>query len=297
MHRFWNRYIGPVVELVQPRRMLEVGAEFGWNTRHILAYCKAAGAMADIVDPAPGPGFHETLAQYSEREYRYHAGKGVDIILRLDPPDVALIDGDHNWHTVYTELTLLFGRSADSKAPPPIVFLHDAAWPYARRDMYYNPDSIEPKYRHPYAYNGIIPGRSELTEQGLNGHFANALHEGGPQNGVLTAIEDFVKSSSSKIFLYQLPFFNGLAILVPKVRQSAKLKELIDGFFTADALMDALKTLEAYSMAVRVDIAQIQIQLTKRTDALARARRIMTEQTEEIARLRAQLALAQETVG
>jgi hypothetical protein len=295
MHRFWNRYIGPIVELVQPKGVLEVGAEFGWNTRHILAYCKATGAKADIVDPAPGPGFHETLAQYSDKEYRYHGLKGVDVIPRIEPPDIALIDGDHNWYTVYTELTLLFGRAAEHHVPAPIVFLHDAAWPYARRDMYYNPESIEPKHRHPYAYEGIIPGRSELTEQGLNGHFANALHEGGPQNGVLTAIEDFVKSSSSKIFFYQLPFFNGLAILVPKARQSARLRELIDGFFTADALMEALKVLENYSMTVRVDIAQAQIQLTKRTDALARARRIMAEQAEEIARLHARLAAARET--
>jgi len=297
MHRFWNRYIDPIVELVQPRRILEIGAEFGWNTRHILAYCRAAGATADIVDPAPGPGFHEILAQYSDREYRYHPHKGVDVIPRIAAPDIALVDGDHNWHTVYTELTLIFDRATECKLPAPIIFLHDAAWPYARRDMYYDPDSINPEYRHPYAYNGIIPGRSELTEQGLNGHLANALHEGGPQNGVLTAIEDFVNSSSSKIFLYQLPFFNGLAILVPKARQTAKLSELIGSFFTADALTESLKALENYSMTIRVDIAQLQIQLTKRTDALARARRVIVEQAEEIAQLRAQLAAARDTIA
>jgi hypothetical protein len=297
MHRFWNRYIGPIVELVRPGRVLEVGAEFGWNTRHILAYCRTAGAKTDIVDPAPGPELRDTLAQYSDREYRHHALKGVDVIPRIEPPDIALIDGDPNWHTVYTELTLLFGRAAECNVPAPIVFLHGSAWPYARRDMYYVPESIDPEHRHPYAYEGIIPGRFELTEEGLNGHFANALHEGGPQNGVLTAIEDFVKSSSSKVFFYQLPFFNGLAILVPKARQSAKLRELIDGFFTADALMEALKVLENYSMMVRVDLAQIQIQLTRRTDALSRARRIMAEQGEEIARLRAQLATARETTA
>jgi hypothetical protein len=77
MHRFWNDYIGPIVELTQPRRILEIGAEFGWNTRHILAYCRASGATADIVDPAPAVGFHEILSHYSEREFRYHPLKGV----------------------------------------------------------------------------------------------------------------------------------------------------------------------------------------------------------------------------
>jgi hypothetical protein len=158
--------------------------------------------------------------------------------------------------------------------------------------MYYAPDSIEPKHRHPFAYNGIIPGRSELTEEGLNGHFANALHEGGPQNGVLTAIEDFVRSRSSKIWFYQLPFFNGLAILVPKARQSTELKALIEGYYSAEALMQALRVMENYSMMVRVDLAQVQIQLARRTDALVRARRIMADQAAEIANLQARLSIA-----
>lgn len=295
MHRFWNRYIGPIVERVRPVRILEVGAEFGWNTRHVLAYCRAAGATADIVDPAPGPGFQQILAGYSTEEYRYHPLKGVDAIPQIEPPDLALIDGDHNWHTVYSELTLLLARASERGATAPVTILHDAGWPYARRDMYYAPQSIDLKHRHPYAYNGILPGRSDLTELGLNGQFANALHEGGPQNGVLTAIEDFVKSSSTPMTLHQLPFFNGLAILVPEARRSAELEALIAGFYTAEALMEALETLEAYSMTVRVDMAQLQLQLARRTDALVRAREVMTEQQNEIARLRARLSVTGST--
>lgn len=287
MHRFWQRYIGPIVDVVQPRQMLEIGAEFGWNTRHILAYCRAHGAKADIVDPAPGPGFMETIAPYLDKECTYHPSKGTDVTPTITPPDVALIDGDHNWYTVYNELTKLFARSAECGKTPPVTFMHDAAWPYARRDMYYSPDSIEPKERHPFAYRGIIPGQGDLTEKGLNGHLANALHEGGPRNGVLTAIEDFVNSSSSKIHLYKLPFFNGLAILVPEQRLTPKLKTLIDSFYTAENMMSALIMLEEYSMMVRVDMAQLQIQLRRRTDALARAREIIADQTREIEALKA----------
>lgn len=289
MHRFWQRYIGPIVELVQPRQMLEIGAEFGWNTRHILAYCRAHGAKADIVDPAPGPGFMETIEPYLGKECTYRPLKGLDAIPQIEPPDVALVDGDHNWFTVYNELTQIFARASDRKHTPPVVFLHDAGWPYARRDMYYAPETIELKERHPFAYRGIIPGQSDLTEKGLNGHFANALHEGGPRNGVMTAIEDFVNSRSTKLHLYKLPFFNGLSILVPEERLTPALKQLIESYFSAENLMQALTTLEEYSMMVRVDIAQTQIQLKRRTDALARAREIIADQKQEIDTLRAAL--------
>ena len=32
MNRFWQRYIHPLIETVQPRRLMEIGADRGWNT-------------------------------------------------------------------------------------------------------------------------------------------------------------------------------------------------------------------------------------------------------------------------
>jgi len=61
MHRFWTRYIGPVIETAQPRRIMEIGAEFGWNTSRILQYCKRTGAHADIVDPVALPSLTSVL--------------------------------------------------------------------------------------------------------------------------------------------------------------------------------------------------------------------------------------------
>ena len=46
----------------------------------------------------------------------------------------------------------------------------------------------------PYAKKGIIEGKSALVEEGGdNSQYFNGLHEGGARNGVLTAIEDFLK--------------------------------------------------------------------------------------------------------
>ena len=67
-------------------------------------------------------------------------------------------------------------------------------WPYGRRDLYYQPDTIPAEFRHPFAEKGIVRGQSRLAEVGgLNSrNYQNALEEGGPKNGVLTAIEDFL---------------------------------------------------------------------------------------------------------
>ncbi|HEX4504819.1 MAG TPA: class I SAM-dependent methyltransferase [Alphaproteobacteria bacterium] len=282
MHRFWTRYIKPIVETVAPSRIVEVGAEFGWNTERLLTYCRETGAHIDVVDPSPHPALHDVLARFG-KEYTYHARKSLDVLPRLQPAELILLDGDHNWFTVYHELREIYLLAAKSRQPPPIVLFHDVAWPYARRDMYYNPDGIHVVDRHPYAYRGILPGQSELTDAGLNGHLANALHEGGPHNGVLTGVEDFRASCGVETSLYSLPFFNGLGILAPQARMTPALQAVIDGFYTADSLLETCRLLEKDGMSVRADMAAMKVQLTKRTDALGRARKRIEELEQALA--------------
>lgn len=297
MNRFWHRYIKPLIETAQPRRLIEIGADRGWNTRNILAYCRQTGAQADIIDPAPQPSLHAVLAEYGPAEYRYHPLKSIAAIPQLDTPDVALIDGDHNWATVYSELTLLHARAEQQQLPPPIVLAHDVAWPYARRDMYYNPDDLEASQKHAYAYCGILPGVNELVEHGMNGVLANALHEGGPRNGVLTAYEDYIESSGVDYTFRKLPFFNGLGILIPAARMTPSLQALVDSFFTAESLFDACQLIEADSMHLRAILTQTETALTKRTAALQRAREAIELQNQRITDLEQQLATRHASTG
>jgi hypothetical protein len=282
MNRFWHRYLQPLIETVQPRRIMETGADRGWNTRNILEYCRATGAHADIIDPAPQPSLHEVLTQFGSAEYHYLPLKSVAAIPQLDTPDIALMDGDHNWATVYAELNLLHARAEQSGLPPPIVLSHDVAWPYARRDMYYNPDDLEASQKHPYAYCGMLPGVSDLVEHGMNGILANALHEGGPRNGVLTAIEDYIASSGLEFTFCKLPFFNGLGILVPAARMTPALRALIDSFFSAPSLLDACMAVEADGMHLRAILTQTETCLSRRTAALQRAREVIDTQRQRI---------------
>jgi len=289
MHRFWTRYIRPIVETVAPARMMEVGAEFGWNTERLLEYCRGSGAHIDVVDPAPHPALYDVLARY-KNEHTYHALKSLDAIPIIAPAELVLLDGDHNWITVYNELQLIYLQASKAGLEPPVILFHDVAWPYARRDMYYDPTGLDVADRHPYAYRGILPGQSDLTESGLNGHLANAQYEGGPRNGVLTGVEDFQASCGVQTVLYRLPFFNGLGILVPQSRMTPALQAVIDSFFSSESLLETCTILEKDGMSVRADLAVLKTAMAKRTDALMRARKRIDELEKALAAVRQPLS-------
>jgi hypothetical protein len=285
MHRFWTRFVKPIIETAAPRRMMEIGAEFGWNTAPVLEYCRRTGCRLEVIDPAPPPALHEVLARYPA-EHVYHAEKSLEVIPRIAQVDLVLLDGDHNWHTVYNELQAIYRRAAEAGAVPPIILFHDVAWPYARRDMYYDPLELDPAARHPYADRGMLPGQSELTEAGINGTFHNALHEGGPRNGVLTAIEDFQAGIGVPMAFHTLPFFNGLGILVPAARATPALEAVIDSFFSRESLLETCVALETDGMRVRAELTTQQIHLTQRTEALRRARSTIEALREELKALK-----------
>lgn len=288
MHQFWLRFILPIVLQLAPRQIMEVGAEFGWNTRRLLEYCRQTGARLHVIDPVLHPDLAATLADFGD-EYVYIQGKSLEGIPAAPAPDLVLLDGDHNWHTINTELHLLYRRAADAGVAPPVALMHDCAWPYARRDMYYDPETLTVAERHAYAYQGVEPGRSELSEHGMSGHLANAQHEGGPRNGVLTGVEDFIAEVQPRAALHVLPFFNGLGILVPEARSTPELEALIASFTQGESLLQTAKELEESHMRARVEIAQLVTRFTRRTDALIRARKLLAERAEENGHLQREL--------
>lgn len=289
MNRFWNRYTGPIIRQIKPRRILEIGAEAGLDTRHLLAHCRDTGCHLDIIETRPSQELIELLGLFGSEVCSLHVGKSTDLIDRIAAPDVVMLDGDHNWHTVYTELGMFKRQALADGQPIPLILAHDCAWPYARRDMYYNPDDFDDTQRRPYAYKGILPGVSALVDNGMNGWYANALHEGGVQNGVLTAIEDFVVASGG-ILLRTLPFFNGLGIIMPEERRTPELDALVDSFYSSDMLLETCKALEEDGMQMRAALYEERRRLEVRTDALERARRLLAERNTRIAELEAALA-------
>jgi hypothetical protein len=96
--------------------------------------------------------------------------------------------------------------------PLPLVLLHDIGWPLGHRDSYHDPGRIPAEHRQPFSQDGfLVPGDPGLAERGLY-YERIATEEGGPGNGVLTAVEDFVADRPHLRLAIAPPFF-GLGVL------------------------------------------------------------------------------------
>lgn len=195
------------LEASAARSVVEVGAYAGDVTRILLAWAREHDASVWAIDPVPQP----ELAGLSEEhpELTLLRATSHDALAGLEPADAYVIDGDHNYYTVSGEIRLAVGERSGT---PPLLLFHDIGWPHARRDDYYAPEQIPSEYRQPTVEGGgLFPGSSEPQPGGLPFKWP-AAHEGGPRNGVLTAVEDFV-NADERLRLAIVPAFFGLGVV------------------------------------------------------------------------------------
>src|ERR1700693_4108779 len=121
--------------MIAPERVVEIGALRGDTTVSLLDSL-GADAQLHVIDPAPQFDPSEHARRFAGR-YVFHRDLSLNVLRTLDPVDIALIDGDHNWYTVVNELRLLRDRADAAARPAPVFVLHDVCWPYGRRDGYY----------------------------------------------------------------------------------------------------------------------------------------------------------------
>jgi len=220
MFKFWDSAVLPLLQARSPKTVVEIGAARGNHTRLVASWAAEQGAIVHVVDPEPA---FDTDA-YS-REWAGHLIIHRELSLRalptIGPVDMVLIDGDHNWYTVINELQAIDRINSDW----PLVVMDDVGWPYGRRDMYYQPDTIPAQHRQPYRKAGTRRFHSALVEHGRNAALFNAEREGGPRNGVLTAVEDFLSLTDTELLLLAQPMGGGLGIIASAValRDNARL--------------------------------------------------------------------------
>ncbi|MCO5325957.1 MAG: class I SAM-dependent methyltransferase [Solirubrobacterales bacterium] len=220
MHPFWDLAIEPTLDAAEATEVLEIGAEAGKTTGRLLDRAQRTGGTVHSVDPAPQFDVARVALARGER-FAFHRGRSLEGLADIGAVDAALIDGDHNWYTVHSELVALAESAAAAGEPLPLLFIHDVGWPYGRRDMYYDPASIPDEGRQDAARAGIMPGRSELGSPGINAGLWNATHEGGSRNGVRTAVEDFVAGYGVPCDVVIIEGLHGLAVVCSDERREA----------------------------------------------------------------------------
>jgi hypothetical protein len=199
----------PCLEAAGVRSVVEVGAYAGDLTRLLVDWAAGWGARVTAIDPSPRHGLLKVAEERSELELIRETS--LEALARIEMPDAVIIDGDHNYYTVSEELRLIDERAgADG---PPLLLFHDVSWPHGRRDDYFDPEQIPEEHRQPLAGEGrgIFPGEPGLRPDGLP-YPRSAAHEGGPRNGVLTAVEDFV-AARQDLRLVVVPAFFGFGVV------------------------------------------------------------------------------------
>jgi len=215
-----------VLETAGARKVVEVGSEYGTMTRLLAAYVAERGGSLTAIDPAPSP----------EARALFEASPAAELIEKPSlealeglAADAYLVDGDHNYHTVLRESRLIW-EATRRAGKPFLVFYHDVGWPWGRRDLYYDPERIPAADRRPFTWDhGVVPGESGVVEGGFRGEggWACALTEGGPRNGVLTAIEDFVPGKEESLAWAAIPAVFGLGVLFERNAPWSKAVETL----------------------------------------------------------------------
>lgn len=221
---------------VAPRRIVEIGSEAGAFTEDLCAWGAEHEASVVAVEPMPTAKHRRLVDEYGLQLVR---GKSPEALRGLGEFDVAVIDGDHNYWAVSQELAHVF-----SGAHAALAIVHDVAWPCARRDQYYDPADIPAEHRQPFSYEGgVVPGDPGQVDGGFRGEgaFAYALREGGPANGVLTAVEDLLAERTELEFM-RVPCIFGLGfIFLSEAPWADELRRLVGPLHESDLL----STLEA----------------------------------------------------
>ncbi|MDQ6649643.1 MAG: class I SAM-dependent methyltransferase [Actinomycetota bacterium] len=287
------------LEAVKASRVVEVGSESGGFTMELAAWAAAAGAHSASIEPFPTDQIRELAAtseSFSLVTERSPAGLSL-----LEPADAYLLDGDHTYWTVFHELREIARLATDRDHP--LVVLHDVGWPCGRRDQYYAPDLLPPEGVHPHAFDrGVVPGDPGVVLGGFRGEgaYAVALHEGGPANGVLTAVEDYLDGAADLAYAH-VPSVFGLGVIYSKSSPAADpLAELLAPYDRSPQLA----RLEANRLELLLRVISLQDALAGQDRAKSRlvltyAERLAAVEAENTAlrldRLRLRTALGRDT--
>jgi len=223
--------------------VVEIGADKGYTTRMLAQLCNDLGISFVSVDPAPANGVDAIDGVDHRRVTSEEFFRGAGI----PKSSVWIVDGDHNYNTVAMELQ---GIDRATRGSECLIFLHDLGWPNGRRDFWYSLDSAPadaPRISHGAGVSLDSDGVVKLHEGiALGPMAAVAARQGGPSNGVLTAVEDFLSSEEGDDWVFRwTPIFFGFGYLARKdTIASGRLSQLQASFDAFDRVRDVLGPLE-----------------------------------------------------
>jgi Methyltransferase domain len=262
-----------LLDAVAAASVIEVGALDGDLTHLLLARAERSGGHVTAVDPAPHPDLEQLADRRAELELIRQTSH--EALAAAPLPDAVVLDGDHNHYTVSDELRTIHERCARERRRLPLLICHDVGWPHGRRDAYYVPERIPFEHRQPIVEGGgLYPGDPGIR-RGAVAYRYPAAHEGGPGNGVLTAIDEFV-AIHPELRLAIVPAFFGLGVIWERADPPA---DALERFLAPWDRNPHLARLERHRV---VQMANTQLQLSAVRELQAR----LAEQDQALQRRR-----------
>jgi hypothetical protein len=210
----------PVIDLCEQRTVL-------------LAVVEAVvpGRVACL---APGPRFTALLGDWA-------AEVGFQVVGDPGAADL-VISAARDYRSVHDLLTVAARRGATA-----VVAGTD--WPLGRRDACADLERLPEAERERFAHRLPAPGEPELTR--VPSPVAFAVTEGGPRNGVRTAVEDAVTAAEDVWDVRLIAGLGGLAVLLP-------------ASLAAAGRWSAITPAEDSSRALpRLELANVQLRLER----------------------------------
>lgn len=257
----------PCLDAVGARSVVEVGSYRGKLTAALLDWSAESGAKVTAIEPDPLDELLALCEAHPELELIRETSH--EALAHIEIPDAVVLDGDHNYYTLTEELRLIAERAPNGDLP--LLVFHDVGWPLARRDQYSAPERVPEGHRHPYAADvNLAPGEQGVVEYGLPFEWA-ALEEGGPRNGVLTAIEDFLADRDG-LRLLTVPIFFGVGFVW---QEGAPFSDALAGILEPWAANPLLARLEETRVAQLVLRHAREQQLDEQRDQLRRQEELL----------------------
>lgn len=259
----------PCLDIVDPNAVLEIGAYAGDLTRVLLRWASERNARVIAVDPEP----QAALIELSEQcpELQLIRSTSLEALRSAELPEAVIIDGDHNYYTVYHELKAIASRRSGRDFP--LVMLHDVSWPHGWRDAYYAPERIPEEWRQPITEGGgLVPGVRGTRPGGLPYKWV-ASHEGGERNGVRAALEDFV-TEQQELRVAIIGAFFGFGVLWHRdVPWARRLEELM-ARWSGNSMIERLERNRVWHLAAthtqRSAIYELECEILRAEDWLRR---------------------------
>lgn len=288
MHLFWEPFIEPILvaaNKTKPHLLIEIGSSSGANTKKVIQFCKRTNGKLLVIDPLE-IGNYKEIAEDFQIFGEHKKGLSLQVLPDLPLGTAYLIDGDHNYYTVFNECRLIFSQCKSAQSFGTILFFHDVAWPYARRDLYYDKSNVPPEGVLPNGSGGLRLGISELgVDGGLNFGMDHATVEGGPKNGVLTAIEDAIEmfGKDSDWQFVRMPSFFGLGIAYSLKGHSPETIKTINEILTIPELLSSyIVDLDGYRIEEIIRLSDERLRVTNLYADLAQKHRSLYDQNFEL---------------